>query len=120
MSRRLEIFLTIFLALSAVASARLLRAARAFGDWEIDNLDLPRELVVTFRIALAPRNVADLESRLNQVANPSSEKYRNYLSRSALRELVSPFLQRSIELFFGCKAMEPTKSSHRLWATGLQ
>lgn len=113
MSSRLVIFLTIFLALSAVASARLLRAARAFGDWEIDNLDLPRELVVTFRIALAPRNVADLEFRLNQVANPSNEKYRNYLSRSALRELVSPLpteIDRAILWLqgHGAKKIEPS------------
>jgi len=89
-SIRLEILLSLMLALLALGRARLFRAATNFGDWEPLSGTLPRELVVSFRIALNPRNIAELESRLKLISKPGSKDYRAYMSRNDLYNLVAP------------------------------
>jgi len=73
-----------------ISDARLFKAARNFGDWNIQEEVLDRNLPVNFKLALFPVNIGFIEQEILDRSNPSSNNFRHYLSESDLNKLTTP------------------------------
>lgn len=86
---KMYVFSAFVVALAAVSSLEFPAAKKHASNWVLDeSLILEDSSMLTMRIALAPRNAQELTDRVNSIADPKSNDFRNYLNNKELTELV--------------------------------
>lgn len=78
------------LALGSASAGVVFPAALGFGDWSVVEGALPRDMDVTFRVALSPKIPGAVEATLARVATPGSPDFRKYLSAAEINALAAP------------------------------
>jgi tripeptidyl-peptidase-1 len=111
--------LAVFLALTShLSNAAFFSSPTSFGDWEKVDEKLPSSKLISFKIALEPKNRELIQSTLLDIATPGSKNFRQYLNPSEIKELVSPIdenLNRAISFIHKNNGKILNQNQHGDW-----
>lgn len=84
-----RIALAFVVSLALVSGLEFPGAKKHASMWKLDEtLTISSDSSLTMRIALNPRNAADLTEKVHSIADPKSANFRNYLNNKQITELV--------------------------------